>query len=82
MSDTFARVRDPCRESDTYSSLTRLWLSVSMKLPRLRVLRVLFLRPKLDFLVLRLLSFLPTLPPMQKRMVAMKKQANAAQVKP
>jgi hypothetical protein len=46
------------------------------------LLRVLFLRPKYDFLTLRLDSFLPTLPPTQKRMVAMKKQANAPQVKP
>jgi hypothetical protein len=62
----------------TYSSLTRLWLSLSMKLPRLRVL---FLRPKYDFLALRLGSFLPTLPPTQKSTVATRKQANAPQVK-
>jgi hypothetical protein len=63
----------------TYSSLTRRWLSLSMKLPRLRVL---LLRPKYDFLALRLGSFLPTLPPTQNRMVAMRKQAKAPQVKP
>ena len=55
-----------------------------MKLPLLRVLRVLFLRPKYDFfpLLLFLFLFLPTLPPTQKRIVAMRKQAKAAQVKP
>lgn len=61
----------------SYSSLTRLWLSVSMKLPRLRVLR---LRPKYDFFW-EVLSVLPTLPPMQKKMVQRKKQAQVAQVK-
>lgn len=50
-----------------------------MKLPRLRVL---LLRPKYDFFVFRLESFLPTLPPTQKRTVEMRKQAKAAQVKP
>jgi len=50
-----------------------------MKLPRLRVD---LLRPKYDFLVLRLGSLLPTLPPTQNRTVAMRKQAKAPQVKP
>lgn len=69
----------PARIQDaTHSSLTVLLSEpFSTKLPRLRVLR---LRPKYDFLAVFL--SLPTLPPTQNRIIAMKKQVKLAQVKP